>query len=43
MAVRELLHVVNFFYEALHLARRGSDNNETSSSYGFEGQVRYHF
>lgn len=39
MAVRELLHVANFFYEALTIARNGGENNEVSSSYGFGGQV----
>jgi hypothetical protein len=38
IAVRELLNVANFFYEALQLARKGGDNNEPSL-YGFGGQV----
>lgn len=39
MAVRELLAVVNFYYEALHLARKGEDTNAPSTSYGFGSQV----
>lgn len=39
MAVRELLNVAIFFYEALQIARKGDDNNEPSLSYGFGGQV----
>ncbi|XP_046436756.1 clusterin-associated protein 1-like isoform X2 [Daphnia pulex] len=38
IAVRELLNVANFFYEALQLARKGGDNNEPSL-YGFGGQA----
>ena len=38
IAVRELLIVANFFYEALQLARKGGDNNEPSL-YGIDGQV----
>jgi hypothetical protein len=38
IAVRELLIVANFFYEALQLARKGGDNNEPSL-YGIGGQV----